>query len=56
MAKKKAVYRWLMHSDGDTGIWKLTEIQEDFLSYLADNGFLARDLEFYFLYDEEVEE
>ena len=39
MAKKKAVYRWIMHNDGDAGTWKLTKNQEDFLSYLADNGF-----------------
>ena len=56
MAKKKAVYRWFMHSDGDVGIWKLTKSEESFLSYLADNGFLAKDLEFYFLYDEERKE
>lgn len=55
MAKQKAVYRWIMHSDGDTGTWRLTKNQEDFLSYLADNGFLAEDLEFYFLHEEEAE-
>ena len=53
MAEKRAVYRWFMHSDGDFGILKLTKSEEDFLSYLADNGFLAKDLEFYFLYESE---
>lgn len=53
MAKKKAVYRWIMHSDGDVGIWKLTKNQEDFLSYLNGNDFLSEDLEFYFLREEE---
>ena len=28
---------------------------KDILSYLSDNGFLAEDLEFYFLHEEEVE-
>ena len=44
MAKKKAVYRWLMHSDGDAGIWKLTKNQEDFLCILPIMVFLPKTL------------
>lgn len=54
--RTKAVYRWIIHSDDDTGVWKLTKGQEDFLDYLQNNGFLHPDLEHYFLHEEEVDE
>ena len=54
--RTKAVYRWIIHGDADTGTWKLTKNQEDFLDYLANNDFLRADLEFYHLHDEEVDE
>lgn len=53
--KTKAIYHWILHNEGESGEWKLTPNQEDFLNYLLDNDFFRADLECYFSREEERE-
>ena len=53
MTKRKTrTYRWIVHEDGDTGKWNLTNEQMNFLTYLQNNDFLRPDVEFYLLHEE----
>ncbi len=56
MPKNKKTYCWIVHEDGDSGKWHLTNEQMNFLTYLQNNDFLRSDLEFYRLFEEEEEE